>query len=291
MKALRIVTDSHSGITQEEAKKMGIDVLPMPFTIDGKDYEEEVTLSRETFFEKLASGAQVSTSQPSLTSVMELWDRLLEEYEKIIYIPLSSGLSGSCATATALASDEPYAGRVFVVDNGRASTPMLRSVMDAVELQNEGFSAEQIKEMLEASKGDMSIYITVETLEYLKKGGRISAASAAVGTLLNIKPVLRLHTGLLESYQKCRGLKKAKKAMLEAIRNDLETTFKEQYENGEVYMLAASSAVPEVTAEWVEEIEAAFPGMKVMSGDLSLGICCHTGPGALGVGFSCRPRR
>lgn len=291
MKTLRIVTDSHSGITQEEAKRMGVEVLPMPFTIDGKEYEEEITLSREHFFEQLRSGAQVSTSQPSLTAVTELWDRVLKEYDTIVYIPLSSGLSGSCATATALASDEPYAGKVFVVDNGRASAPMLRSIMDALELQKEGCSAEQIKEILENAKGDMSIYIAVETLEYLRKGGRISAATAAVGTLLNIKPVLRLHIGLLESFQKCRGLKKAKKAMLEALRHDLETKFKEEFENGEVYMLAASSAAREVTAEWVKEIEEAFPGMEVLSGDLSLGICCHTGPGALGVGFSCRPKR
>lgn len=291
MHSILVATDSHSGLSQEAGKKLGVRVLPMPFYFGEACYYEEVSLSRESFFERLNAGEKVSTSQPSPEAVMDFWREGLKEYESIVYIPMSSGLSGSCNTAMALSMDDEFEGKVFVVDNGRVSTPLVRAIMDALEMVEEGLSAERIKEVLEAEKDKMSIYIAVETLEYLKQGGRISATTAAIGTLLNIKPVLKLGVGLLETYKKSRGMKKAKKDMLDAIKQDLEVTFKDYTDNNEVYLLAATSADEETTAAWVEEIKAAFPGMEVLSGNLSLGICCHTGEGALGVGISCRPRR
>ena len=291
MHSILVATDSHSGLSQEEGKKLGVKVLPMPFYFGEECYYEEVSLTRQAFFERLNSGETVSTSQPSPEAVMEFWREGLKEYESILYIPMSSGLSGSCETAMALATDEEFLGRVYVVDNGRVSTPLVRSILDALEMVEEGFSAEQIREILEAEKEKMSIYIAVETLEFLKRGGRITAATAALGTMLNIKPILKLGVGVLETHKKSRGMKRAEKAMLEALKCDMETEFKEYYDRGEVYLLAATSADEETTREWVEEIKAYFPGMEVLAGNLSLGICCHTGEGGLGVGVSCRPKR
>lgn len=291
MNSILVATDSHSGLSQEAGRQLGVRVLPMPFYFGEDCFFEEVSLTRETFFERLNAGEKVSTSQPSPETVIEFWREGLKEYENIVYIPMSSGLSGSCNTAMALAMDEEFEGKVFVVDNGRISTPLVRSLMDALEMVEEGLSASQIKEVLETEKEKMSIYIAVETLEYLKQGGRISATTAALGTLLNIKPVLKLGVGLLETYKKSRGMKKAKKDMLDAIKQDMETTFKEYYEKGEVYLLVATSADETATTTWIEEVKTAFPNMEVLSGNLSLGICCHVGEGALGVGLSCRPRR
>ncbi len=291
MKKIGVVTDSHSSISQEMAKELGIYVLPMPFYFDEECFYENIDLSREEFFEKLKTNNKVSTSQPSPEEVMKIWDKALEEYEQILYIPISSGLSGSCSTATGLARDEDYEGKVFVVDNGRVSTPMHRSILDALELIKEGYDAPQIKKILEDARDKMVIYIAVETLEYLKKGGRVSATTAAIGSLLNIKPVLKFDVGILDTYKKCRGFKKAKQVMLEAMKNDLETKFAKEYQNNEVYLLAASSADEETTKEWVDEIKEAFPGMDVLCDDLSLGVSCHIGPGGLGIGCSCRPKR
>lgn len=291
MKRVGVVTDSHSGITQKQAKEMGILVLPMPFSINGKDFLEDVTLSRKKFFERLIEGAEVSTSQPSPADVTGIWNKALAEFEEIVYIPISSGLSGACMTAMALSGGKSYQGKVFVVDNGRVSTPMRRSVMDALELVQEGYGAAQIKQMLEAAKARMQIYVAVDTLEYLRKGGRISRTTAAIGTVMNIKPVLKFDIGALDTYKKCRGFGLAKKAMIEAMRHDLETVYAEEMAKGEVYLLAASSASDEVTAKWVQEIEAAFPGMEVLCDNLALGISCHIGPNGLGIGCSCRPKR
>lgn len=289
MKPIGIVTDSHSSITPEVAEQLGIMVLPMPFYFGEECFYENTTLTREVFFEQLTVGADVTTSQASPAAVMEIWDKALEEYEEILYMPLSSGLSGACGVAAAMAMDEPYEGRVFVVDNGRTSTPLHRSVLDALELIEQGYSAAQIKQILEDNKDRMIIYIGVETLEYLKKGGRVTPAAAMIGNVLNIKPILKLSTGKLDSFKKCRGFAKARKIMIDAIREDLETRFKEEYDRGEVYMMAATSASEEETKQWVQEIEEAFPGMEVMCDNLSLGVCCHTGPGALGIGISCKP--
>lgn len=291
MKKIGITTDSHSGITPAMAADMGVMVLPMPFYVEEECYYEEVSITRAEFFEQLNADKKVSTSQPSPEAVMEFWREGLKEYEKIVYIPMSSGLSGSCGTAMMLAQDDEFEGKVIVVDNGRVSTPLVRAIMDAQEMVEEGLSGERIKEVLEAEKDKMSIYIAVETLEFLQKGGRISATTAALGTVLNIKPILKLGVGVLDTYKKSRGMKKAKKEMLEAIQNDLDVTFKEYHDKGEAYLLVATSADKESTAEWIEEVKAAFPGMDVLAGNLSLGICCHTGEGALGVGISCRPKR
>ncbi|MDO4306137.1 MAG: DegV family protein [Eubacteriales bacterium] len=291
MKEIGIVTDSHSSISQEEAKKIGIRVLPMPFYIDGECFYEGVTLSREAFFEKLEGGADVSTSQPSPADVMNIWDEALAEYKQILYMPLSSGLSGSYMTAAAIAEEEKYRDKVFVVDHGRTATPLHRSILDSLELIEEGYGAAQIKEIIEDARDKMSIYIGVDTLEYLKKGGRVTPAAAAIGSVLHIKPVLQLDVGKLDSYKKCRGFAKARKIMIEALREDLDTRFKEWYDRGEICLMAASAASAEETEQWVHEIEEAFPGHKVMCDYLSLGVCCHTGAGALGIGCSCRPGR
>lgn len=291
MRTIGIATDSHSGITQEEAEELGIMVLPMPFFIEEQCYYEEVSITREEFFEYLNNGQKVSTSQPSPEAVMELWRKGLVKYEKLLYIPMSSGLSGSCNTAKMLAEEDEFANRVFVVDNGRVSTPLHRSILDALEMIEEGYSAEEIKGLLEESRAQMTIYLSVETLEYLKKGGRITPATAAIGTILNIKPVLKFDVGILETYRKCRGMKKARREMIDAVKLDFETTFHEQYDNGEVYLLAASSADEKITKEWLEEIQASFPDMEILCDKLSLGLSCHTGEGALGIGCSCRPKR
>lgn len=290
MISIGIVTDSHGGISPEEADKLGIRILPMPLTIGGESYLENISITRKEFFERLNNDEKPSTSQPSPEQVMNIWREALNDYEQILYMPLSSGLSGSCNTARMLAQEEEFEGKVFVVDNGRISTPMHRSILDAVELIEAGHSAERVKEILENSKSEMSIYIAVETLEHLKNGGRISSTAAALGTALNIKPILQLHVGLLESYKKTRGMRKAKREMMEAMKHDFETKFKDSYEKGEIYLLAASSADEETTAEWIREIKAYFPGMEVLCDNLSLGISCHTGEGALGIGCSCKPR-
>lgn len=291
MKPIGIATDSHSGIVPAEAKRLGVMVLPMPFFIDDICYYEEVSITREEFFAQQRAGKKITTSQPTPDAVMEFWNEGLKEYEKIVYIPMSSGLSGSCNTAKMLAQEDEFEGKVLVVDNGRVSTPLVRSVMDALEMVKEGYSAEEIKQMLEDSKADMVIYLGVENLEHLKRGGRITPTTAAIGTLLNIKPVLKFDVGVLEAFRKCRGMKKAKREMLEAMKHDFETVFREQYEKGEVYLLAATSADEAGTEEWVKEIREFFPGMEVLSGKLSLGLSCHTGEGALGIGCSCKPAR
>ncbi len=291
MKPIGIATDSHCGILPAQAEELGIMVLPMPFYFGEECYYEEVSITREEFFQRLNAGETVSTSQPSPEAVMELWREGLKEYETIVYIPMSSGLSGSCHTAMMLAGEEEFEGRVVVVDNGRVATPLHRSVLDAIELVEEGCDALAIKRILEEDKENMTIYIAVETLEFLKKGGRITATTAALGTLLNIKPVLRLGVGVLDNYKKCRGMRKAKNEMLETMKQEMETTYKEAVERGDFYLMAASSADEETTKEWVEEIKAYFPGMEVMCDYLTMGISCHTGDGALGIGCSCRPKR
>lgn len=289
MKPIGIITDSHSSITQEEAKALGIRVLPMPFYIDGECYLEGVNLTRKEFFEKLENGSKIATSQPSPADVCDVWDQALTEYEKVLYMPLSSGLSGSCETAMAMARDEEYEGRVLVVDHGQIATPLHQLILDTLELIKKGYSAETIKNILESGKDRMMIYIGVETLEYLKRGGRVTPAAAAIGSVLNIKPVLKLETGKLDSFKKCRGFSKVKKTMLEAMKHELETRFADAAADGQVHLLAASSADEEETAAWVAEIEAEFPGMKVFCDPLSLGVSCHTGTGALGIGCSVVP--
>lgn len=291
MKQIIIATDSHSGISKEEAERLGIMVLPMPFYFGEECYYEDLTITREAFFKRLAAGEAVSTSQPSPGPVMELWDRALEKAQTVLYMPISSGLSGSCETAMSLAKEDKYRGRVLVVDNGRVSALLHRAVLDACELVAEGYSAQEIVSLLEAYRDKMTIFIAVDTLEHLRKGGRISLATASLGTLLNIKPILRFDVGKLDTFKKCRGFRKAKAEMIEAMRQELTGRFGQQWEAGEVYLLAATSADRETTEAWVSEIEAAFPGVPVMCDPLSLGVCCHIGEGGLGIGCSVRPKR
>ncbi len=215
MGKVAILTDSNSGILQAEAEELGIQVVPMPFMIEGKTFYEGIDLTQEDFYKKLAENVEISTSMPEPGSVMDLWDKLLETHDEVVYIPMSSGLSSSCETAMMLAQD--YDGKVQVVNNQRISVTMRQSVLDALELAEEGRSAAEIKKILEDAKFDSSIYIMVDTLYYLKKGGRITPAAAAFGELLKIKPVLQIQGEKLDAFAKARTVKKAKQIMIKAI--------------------------------------------------------------------------
>lgn len=276
-----IVTDSNSGITQAEAKDLGISVIPMPFTIAEKEYFEEIDLSQEDFYEKLRDGDDIFTSQPSTVSVTELWDKLLEEYDEVLHIPMSSGLSGSCETAMMLAED--YDGKIKVVNNQRISVSQKQAAYDAVKLNKEGKNAEQIKEILEEDKLKSSIYIMVDTLKYLKKGGRVTAAGAAIGTVLNIKPVLQIQGDKLDAYAKARGVKQAKKIMLEAIKKDVETRFKDLFDEGRLRFAVVHSDNLEIAEEFMREVKEVLHTEDVYIDCLSLSVACHIGPGALAV--------
>ena len=282
MGKIAIVTDSNSGITQEQAKKMGVHVIPMPFYINETLYLEGVTLTQEEFYERLKNDEPISTSQPSPAEVCGLWDMLLKENDEIVHIPMSSGLSNSCETAMGLARD--YDGKVQVVDNQRISVTQYQSVADALALREAGKSAAEIKEVLEAEKLESSIYITLETLKYLKKGGRITPAAAAIGTVLNLKPVLQIQGEKLDAYAKVRGKKQAKRAMLKAAQEDMQERFAEYKKEGLMCIEGAYTGNPEEAEEFKKEIEAAFPGHEVRMAPLSLSIACHIGYGALAIG-------
>ncbi len=285
-----IMTDSHSGISKEEAEQKNIKVLAMPFCMDGITYYEDVDIARDAVYEKLGVGADVSTSQPSPQELTDMWDELLKEYEQILYIPISSGLSGAYMTAKALASEKPYGGKVFVVDSGRVSTTLHRMILDGLELMEAGYDAEVIQRTLDANRGNMIMYVSLSTLEYLKKGGRVKPSVATVASILNIKPIMKFDVGTLDVYKKCRGFQKAKIGMIEAMKEELSTNFKEAYEAGELYLLAASSSNKEVTEQWVQQIQEAFPDLEVLCDDLALAITCHIGPDSLGIGCSCKPK-
>lgn len=280
-----IATDSHSGISQEMAAKMGIMVLPMPFYFADECYYEGVSITREEFFARINTGQHVSTSQPSPDAVMALWRDALTRFDRLIYIPMSSGLSGSYSTAKMLSKEEEFDGRVFVVNSGRVSTPLHRMVLDGLELIRRGHSAQEVFDILEASHDKMCIYVALDTFEHLKRGGRVSSTTATVGSLLNIKPILRFDVGMLESVHKSRGMKKARATMLEIFKQELERTYPQGYAD-RVHILAASSADEQTTQSWKEEIQAFFPGMEVQSDYLSLGLSCHIGPNGLGVAYS-----
>ena len=281
MEKIAIVTDSNSGITQEEGRRLGVSVLPMPFYINDVMYLEGITLTQEEFYEKLKNDEAISTSQPSPAEVCGLWDNLLKEYDEVVHIPMSSGLSASCETAMALARD--YDGRVQVVDNQRISVTQRQSVLDALVLREAGRTAAEIKEKLEEEKMESSIYITLETLKYLKKGGRITPAAAAIGTVLNLKPVLQIQGEKLDAYAKVRGKKQAKKVMLKAIREDWEGRFGKYVEAGEMCLQMAYTGNKEEAEEFKEEVQAVFPGADIHMDPLSLSVACHIGHGALAV--------
>lgn len=281
MSKIAIVTDSNSGITQNQAKELGLFVLPMPFTIDGKEYFEDINLTQDDFYTKLGDNADIFTSQPSPESVMSLWNDLLKEYDEIVHIPMSSGLSGSCQTAILLA--EEYDGKVQVVNNQRISVTQKQSCFDAQKLAEAGKNAKEIKEILEADKLNSSIYIMLDTLYYLKKGGRITPAAAALGTLLRLKPVLQIQGDKLDAFAKARTSAQGKNIMISAIKNDIETRFGGMDKKNVTLMMAHTNS-PEAIKTFRTDVEEAIPGLKIeMVDPLSLSVSCHIGPGAIAV--------
>ena len=274
-----IVTDSNSGISQAEGKELGIYVIPMPFLVDGKLYFEDVDMNKEQFYHFLENDADLSTSQPSPGDVMDLWDKLLKEYDEIVHIPMSSGLSASCSTAMGLARD--YDGKVQVVNNQRISVTQKQSVLDALALVGQGWSAKQIKEKLEEEKLESSIYIMLDTLKYLKKGGRITPAVAALGTALRLKPVLQIQGERLDAFTVAKTSKRGISKMLDAMQDDIEKRFG-GIEN--VHMEVAHTCNEEAAAQFCDLIRERFGDVgEIMTDPLSLSVSCHIGPKALAI--------
>ena len=278
-KKVAIASDTNCGITLDEAKELGIYLVTMPFFVDGEEYYEYKTMDHAMFFEKLRDGAEVSTSMPSPADLLDTWEDLLEEYDEVVYIPMSSGLSGSCHAAMGFADE--YDGKVMVVDNQRISIIMKQSILEAKCMADNGKSAAEIKEYLEKDALNASIYVAVDTLEHLKKSGRVTPAAAAIGSVLNIKPVLQIQGGKLDAYKKVRGMKQATKALFEGIKSDLETRFAGK----DILIRAAYSGNEEVKAFWEDAIKEEFPDMTVEMDMLPISICCHTGEGAMGIGI------
>ena len=289
MSDIAIMTDSNCGIMPEEGRKLGIHVLPMPVIIDGRLYFEGIDITAEEFYQKQSSGSEITTSQPSPGDVSSMWDSLLKDYEQIIFIPMSSGLSNTCQTALMLAEDEPYSGRVFVADNHRISVTQLQSVYDAKALSAAGKSAGEIKNILEKEALDASIYIAVDTLEYLKKGGRITPAAAAVGTMLQLKPVLTIQGDKLDSYAKTRGMKSAFRTMLQAVKDDISSRFSHLDQQGVLKVGIANTPMNEdALSAFRLEMQNNFPDMELVYSPLTMSIGTHIGPGGLGIGtFRC----
>ena len=287
MSKVCIMTDSNSGITQSESKELGIVVIPMPFYINEVQHFEDIDMTQEEFYEALMDEkTEVSTSQPSPDTIMQTWRENLEEYDEIVHIPMSSGISSSCATAMMLAQEEEFEGKVFVVDNQRISVTQRRSVQQAKELAERGYSAKEIHDILFRDKFQSSIYIMVNTLKYLRKGGRLTPAVAAIGTVLRIKPVLQIQGEKLDSYAKVKTLKQAKTTMLKAIRSDFEKRFSdEEMEIDIAYTYDKAEA-----DKFKEEILREYPNAKVYMDPLSLSVSCHIGPGALAVALSNVPK-
>ncbi|MBQ9611477.1 MAG: DegV family protein [Lachnospiraceae bacterium] len=283
MAKVAVVTDSNSGITQRMGRDLGVSVIPMPFMFGEENdvYYEDINLSREEFFQRLADGQTVHTSQPTPVEVLKVWDQLLETYDEIVHIPMSSGLSGSCQSAVMLSSD--YDGRVQVVNNQRISVTQRASVLDAVQMAKDGMNAAGIREKLEDVKFDSSIYIMLDTLTYLKRGGRITPAAAAIGSLLRIKPVLQIKGERLDAFSKARTTQQGKNTMLNAMRNDIDTLYG-GIDN--VHLYAVQAQCPDSFAVWSREVREAFPTAKVRDDMLSLSVCCHIGPGALAIACS-----
>ena len=281
MSKIAIITDSNSGVTQSQAEKLGLFVVPMPFRINEEDFYEDINLTQDQFYEKLAQDASVSTSQPTPDSLMTLWDKVLKDYEQIIYIPMSSGLSGSCQSATMIANEE-YEGKVFVVDNQRISVTQRQSALDAKAMADAGLSAKEIVDKLIETKFESSIYIMLDTLYYLKKGGRITPAAAALGTLLRLKPVLQIQGEKLDAFAKARTSSQGKNIMINAIKADIENRFGGT-DKMDVHIACAYTKDLDSAGQWKSEVEQAFPGMDVYMDPLSLSVACHIGPGALAI--------
>lgn len=276
-KNIGIVTDSNSGITQKQGEELGIHVLPMPFTVNGTPYFEDINLSQEQFYARLTEGANIATSQPSPEAVLNLWNRLLERYDELVHIPMSSGLSGSCETAILLSGE--YDGRVQVVNNQRISVTQRQSVLDAMHLTSQGFSAKQIKDTLEAKKMETGIYIMVDTLKYLRKGGRITPAAAALGTVLRLKPVLQIHGARLDAFAKARTVQQAKALMINALKNDIEQCFGRRDVDPSLYHLEIAHTQNEAAAmELRSQLMEALPGSQEVYVDrLSLSVSAISG--------------
>lgn len=284
MSKVAVMTDSNSGITQEEAADIGITVLPMPFIIDDAVYYEEISLSQEKFYEKLKQNVSVSTSQPSVEDVLKYWDKALEDADELVYIPMSSGLSGSCETSMMLADD--YDGRVQVVNNQRISVTQRQSAMDAMELAAAGKTAQEIREILEREKMESSIYIMLDTLSYLKKGGRITPAAAALGTALRLKPVLQIQGEKLDAFTIARTKKQGVSKMLAAMEADISNRFGGMENIGNIHIAVAHTENEQAAMEFREEIREKFGVQDVVCNPLSLSISCHIGPGALAIACS-----
>lgn len=284
MSKIAIITDSNSGISQNQALELGIRVVPMPFMINDETYFEDITLSRAEFYQKLSEKADISTSQPSPDSLLTLWDEVLQEYDEIVHIPMSSGLSGSCQTAMMLTQD--YDNKVHVVNNQRISVTQRQSVLDAISLAKAGKSGAEIKNILEEDKFNSSIYIMIDTLYYLKKGGRITPAAAALGTLLKIKPVLQIQGEKLDAFAKARTVTQAKTIMINAIKNDIENRFGGISKDNQIYLQIAHTENEAAALELKEELENIFPDYPVYVDHLSLSVSCHIGPGSLAIACS-----
>lgn len=283
MSKIAVITDSNSGITQAQAKELGVYVIAMPFMVDDVTYYEDITLSQEEFYKMLENDARISTSQPAPDSIMELWTKLLKEYDEVVHIPMSSGLSGSCQTAMMLAEEEGFSGKVFVVNNQRISVTQRQSVLDALSLAEKGMSAKEIKDFLEADKFNSSIYIMLDTLYYLKKGGRITPAAAALGTILKLKPVLTIQGEKLDAFAKARTTAQGKSMMINALKNDIENRFGGMTEDKHIWIQIAYTKNIDAAMQLKEEVMEAFPGYDIHMDPLSLSVSCHIGPGALAV--------
>ncbi|WP_077612002.1 DegV family protein [Clostridium sp. Marseille-P2415] len=276
-----IVTDSNSGITQKQGAEAGIHVIPMPFMMDGETFYEDISLTQKDFYDKLEEGADISTSQPSPADLMDLWKKLLEEYDEVVHIPMSSGLSSSCQTALMLADD--FDGKVFVVNNQRISVTQRQSVLEAIKMADSGMAAVEIKERLEETKMESTIYITLDTLEYLKRGGRITPAAALLGTFLRLKPVLTIQGEKLDAFAKARTMKQAKSMMIAAAKKDMEERFGDP-EGIRTHIAVAHSNNEAAAMEFKQELEELFPGAgDIYVDNLSLSVACHIGPGALAI--------
>ena len=283
MSKVAVMTDSNSGITQAEAKELGVFVLPMPFYIDEKMYYEDIDLTQEEFYEKLKSECEIKTSMPLVGNLTDKWEEILKEYDEIVYIPMSSGLSSSCATAIMLSDD--FDGKVQVVDNQRISVTMRQSVMDAKTMVEKGMSASEVKDVLMRDKMESSIYIMLDTLYYLKKGGRITPAAAALGTLLKLKPVLQIQGEKLDAFAKARTSKQGKSIMIETIKKDFAERFGSP-DGSNMHLEIAYTYDLEAAEEFKREVQEAFPNNEIIMNPLSLSVSCHIGPGALALACS-----
>ncbi len=283
MAKIAIVTDSNSGITQRQAAELGISVVPMPFDIDGKTYYEDISLTQEEFYIKLNGNADISTTQPSPENVMDMWRKLLEDHESVIYIPMSSGLSGSCQTAMVFSMEDEFDGKVFVIDNQRISVTQRQAVLDAKLMADEGIAVEEIVKYLMDTKMESTIYIMVDTLKYLKKGGRVTPAAAALGTILKLKPVLQIQGEKLDAFAKARTLTQAKNIMINAVKADVEKRFGGNVNN--VHLEIAHTHNLQEALNFKEEVAAAFPEYqgRIYVDHLSLSVSCHIGPGSLAL--------